>query len=353
MNGGGAERVMLMLANELSKRDFSVSLLLNQAEGSYLKFLSNDVKVVSLNSSRVLTSIVPLVKYFKKERPMVIISAMNFVNIVTLFAKQISGIEARLILSEHNNLSQSISKMSWFKRLVFKGLMSFSYKRSSTVVAVSRGVADDLISQLNISPSIVETIYNPIFTPEIIYYSQAPIQHPWLNDDSIPVVLGVGRLVEQKDFETLILSFSKVVAEMPCRLVILGEGSLRPQLEALVTELGLSHNIFMPGFVDNPYAWMSKVDLFVLSSIYEGFGNVLVEAMACGSRVVSTDCLSGPSEILENGKWGALVPIKNTNIMSQAIIEALSNPVDGSLLERASVFSVENSIREYIKIMID
>ncbi len=152
-----------------------------------------------------------------------------------------------------------------------------------------------------------------------------------------------------KDFSVLIRAFAKVRAKRDCRLVILGEGELRPELEALVRELDVQDSVQLPGFVNNPYAWMSRAELFVLSSAWEGFGNVLVEAMACGATVVSTDCPSGPSEILEGGKWGPLVPVGDVDALAERMLEALSSPTDVNAKLRARDFDYAAIVGQYIE----
>lgn len=348
MNGGGAERVMLTLANGLAEKDIQVDLLLNRVDGPYLKDASKKVNIVNLNTSRTLRSILPLSKYLRTERPDAILSAMNYVNTVTVIAKLISNSDTKVIVSEHNNLTESTKRLSSIKRRILKTLMGYTYKKANQIVAVSNGVGESLIHELNIEANKITTIYNPIFSDELVKRSSELVTHPWLNEAALPLVLAVGRLTPQKDFATLIHAFKKVLKKKACNLIILGEGELRPELERLIKDLGLEDNMQLPGFVDNPYAWMSKADLFVLSSLNEGFGNVIVEAMACGTPVVSTDCPSGPAEILEDGKWGQLVPPSNPDLLAGAIANSLENPLDRDIKTRAKFFSVDNAVEQYL-----
>lgn len=356
MSGGGAERVMLTLANALAEKDMmSIDLVLNRDEGLYLNYVSDKVNIVNLNASRVLKSIIPLSKYLKKEKPDAILSAMNYVNVITVLAKLISGTNTRVVVSEHGNLSASLKNSKWVSKVVLKSLMIWTYKKSDFVVAVSDGVADDLSEQIKINRNKIITIYNPIFTPNFLEKAQVslPLLNPCFDKNAPSVILGVGRLAKEKDFRTLIHAFAKVLTQKKCHLVILGEGALRPELELLIKALDLQDSVQLLGFVDNPHAWMLNADLFVLSSVHEGFGNVLVEAMACGTPVVSTDCPSGPNEILEDGKWGELVPVGNVELLSKAILKVLSKPNKIDVKERASFFSVENSVNKYLEILID
>lgn len=350
MGGGGAERVMLALASGLAEKDIQVDLVLNKVDGPYLKNASEKINIVNLNTSRVLSSIIPLAKYLRKEKPDVILSAMNYVNIVTVLAQLANGSNTKVIVSEHNNLTETKKELSFVKGCVLTSLMKWSYREAYRVIAVSNGVADALTNELKIDRNKFTTIYNPIFSEDLVKRSQESILHPWINNAAFPLVLSVGRLTSQKDFRTLIHAFKQVLEKKNCNLIILGEGELRPELEKLIKSLGLENNIQLLGFVDNPYAWMSHADLFVLSSIREGFGNVIVEAMACGTPIVSTDCPSGPSEILEDGKWGKLVPSGNSDLLAQSIIDSLDNPVKVDVRTRAEFFSVDNAVNKYLDI---
>lgn len=350
MSGGGAERVMLALANGLAEKGIRVDLVLNRVEGPYIKDASPKVNIVNLGTSRVLNSIIPLSKYLHKEKPDAILSAMNYVNIATILAQLISGSDTKVIVSEHNNLTESKKKLGFIKGRILTSLMSWAYRKGDGIVAVSNGVADALTNELKIDRNKITTIYNPIFSEDLVKRSQELILHPWINKTALPLILGVGRLTHQKDFQTLIHAFKKVRENKDCNLVILGEGNQRQELENLIKDLSLDDNVQLPGFVDNPYAWMSHSNLFVLSSIHEGFGNVIVEAMAFGTPVVSTDCHSGPSEILEGGLWGELVPPGNAELLAKAIIKTLNDPNKKDIKNRATFFSVDNAVDQYFDI---
>jgi len=218
-------------------------------------------------------------------------------------------------------------------------------------VAVSRGVADDLARLTGLPREKIQVIYNPVVTPELFVKAEEPLGHPWFAAGEPPVILGVGRLHEAKDFQTLIRAFALVRKKRVARLVILGEGEERPKLEALVRELGLEEEVALPGFVDNPFKYMKRAGVFVLSSQWEGFGNVLVEAMACGTPVVSTACPSGPEEILENGRWGRLVSVGDVDALAEAIILTLDDKNHPDVARRALDFGVQRAIDEYIRVL--
>lgn len=353
MNGGGAERVMLTLANALAEKDnISIDLVLNRAEGSYLNDVSAKVNIVNLNTSRVLKSVIPLSKYLKQEKPDTILSAMNYVNLIAIFAKLLSGTDTRVVVSEHGNLSGSLKNSKWVSKVVLKSLMSWTYKKSDFVVAVSDGVADDLSRQIKVNRNKVVTIYNPVVTEKLEMQKSEKIDHPLIRNNC-SYIIGVGRLEPEKNFSLLINAFAKIHKAFDLYLVILGEGRLDQELKELINKLDLDDKIIMPGFSDNPYAWIKNSKCFVLSSEHEGLPTVLIESMACGTPVVSTDCPSGPNEILEEGKWGELVPVGDLELLSKAIIKVLSKPTKIDVRERAIFFSVQNSVDKYLEILIN
>ena len=216
-------------------------------------------------------------------------------------------------------------------------------------VAVSRGVAHNLAATLAVPDADITTIYNPVVTADLSLKIAAPPNHPWLSSDTAtPVVLAAGRLSEQKDFSTLIKAFARIAARRTCRLIILGEGQKRKDLEDLILGLGLGDRVSLPGWVENPFAFMARASLFVLSSRFEGLPGVLVQALACGCPSVSTDCPAGPSEILQGGKLGPLVPVGDHVALAKAMEQVLDRPPDRRVLqERGAEFSVENTVGAY------
>jgi glycosyltransferase involved in cell wall biosynthesis len=231
-------------------------------------------------------------------------------------------------------------------------LLRRTFPHAASIVAVSEGVAEDILQTLRVPSEKVVTIYNPVVTPEIRELAGEPPDHPWFGDEKVPVVLGAGSLSEQKDFGTLIRSFAVVRSRIAAKLVILGEGSARFQLERLVAELGLQDDVLLPGFVRNPFGYMAQASAFVLSSRYEGLPGVLIQAMACGCPVVSTDCPSGPAEILEGGRLGPLVPMGDVGAMAHAILDMLDRPTSKeALIARADHFSLERSVAGYLDLL--
>jgi glycosyltransferase involved in cell wall biosynthesis len=350
LRGGGAEKAMVTLANAFAKKGLKVDLLLAQVEGPYCKDILPEVRVVNLKSSRVLKSIHKLARYLATEKPGCLLSALNHANIAAIVASSVSGGSCKVIVAEQNSIfgSRSSSAREW---LVMK-LIGRVYRFADAVVAVSHGVAEDLI-RTGVPEKLIHTIYNPVVSNQLLEDSKKPCGHPWLEGDSRPTILAVGRLEPQKDYVTLIRAFSLVQPKHKARLLILGEGSLRSELQTLVDALGLSEEVQLAGFVDNPHAYMSRAALFVMSSRWEGLPTVLIEALACGAAVVSTDCPSGPAEILEGGKWGSLVPVGNAHALADAISTALRHGrlKAGCHSERAMSFSSARAVTEYTRLL--
>jgi len=350
LRGGGAERVMVNLARGFAERGLAVDLVLARAEGPYLAEVPSSVRAVDLGARRVLYALPGLLRYLRRERPHAMLSALNHANVVAIWAWLLSGVETRLVVSEHSTLSRSTENASSLRRRFIPLLIKRFYPRTDAVVTVSRGVAEDLVAQTRLPAEKVKVIYNPVVTPELFAKAEEPLDHPWFRPGEPPVIVGVGRLTAAKDFPTLLRAFALVRQDRPARLVILGEGEDRPELETLVRELGVERDVALPGFVDNPYKYMKRAAVFVLSSQWEGFGMVLVEAMALGTPVVSTDCPSGPAEILEGGKWGRLVPVGKPGQLAGAIMAVLKGErCDPS--PRVSSFSIEAITDEYIQLL--
>ena len=351
LRGGGAERVMVLLANGLAERGYKVDLVAASAQGPYRAEVSPSVNVVDLGAKRVAASLPGLVRYLRKIKPKSMLSAVNHANVIAVIARAIARVPTRLVVSEHNNLSQSRKRPKDLSGKVVQALMHWAYSRADAVVAVSKGVADDLAETLGFPRSRIEVVYNPVVTPKLFERAAASLDHPWLAPGEPPVVLGVGRLTPQKDFATLIKAFAQVRKQRDCRLVILGEGDLRVDLEGLIRDLNLSADVLLPGFSENPFAWMRKCDVFVLSSAWEGLPTVLIEALASGAKVISTDCPSGPSEILEDGKWGAIVPVGEVESLKESMDSALQGLGPENGVERAMRFGVEHAVSGYISVM--
>lgn len=349
--GGGAERAMLNLARGFSEQGIQVDLVLLRVEGAYLSQVPSEVRIIDLGGRRLWQSLPALAHYLQQEKPPVLLSTLDDTNIAALWVRQLVSRKTRLVVNVQNTISQDAKIATQLKTRMMPYLVGYFFPWADAVVPVSHGVADDLI-QLGVNPNRIQVIPNPVITPDVFQKDQETIGHPWFAVDQPPVILGVGRLNKQKDFPTLIQAFAQVRQQRSVRLVILGEGEERTELEALVHQLGLSNDVDLVGFVSNPYAYMARSSVFVLSSLFEGLPSVLIEALAMGTPVVATNCKSGPMEILENGEYGALVEVGDVQGIAAAIVSTLDAPPDRERLrQRAKEFSLERSLEKYTKVL--
>lgn len=354
LNGGGAERVMVTLANAMAVRGFQMNLVLASATGPYLEDVSPAVRIVDLEAVRVIKALLPLVRYLRRERPVAMLSAMSHANVVALLARKLARVSVQVVVSERIAISAAHQVDSGIAARVNYGLMRMFYAEADGICTVSQAASKDLSEFIGLPLQRIQTIYNPFDLPRIAQRISAPIDHPWLARNQPPLLLAIGRLTEQKDFSTLLAAFAQLRRRRAARLVILGEGNMRSTLENQLAGLGLgADDVQFPGFVSNPFAWLSRCDLFVLSSRYEGLPGVLIEAMACGSPVVSTNCLSGPEEILEGGRWGRLVPVGDVAALAQAMADTLDTPKAQlpDVRLRAADFEQERAVDAYLRLM--
>ena len=349
--GGGAERVMVILANEFYLRGVNVDLVLSKSIGPYLLDIHPGVRIVNLNSKRLFFSIIPLVKYMREERPKVMLTALNTANVIAIIARIISRVKFKLVISERAVTSDAIKDNPLMRAKLVPFLMRMTYQKADAIVAVSFGVSDDLVNKFNLSNKNIHVVYNPVVTKQLIKLSNEKFDHEWFGNEKVPVILAVGRLTSQKNFALLIKSFSLLLKNREARLIILGKGELQKELENLTIELNIRDKVSFPSFVKNPFMWMKNSSLFVLSSDYEGLPGTLIQAMACGTPVVSTDCPSGPKEILENGQWGRLVPMRNVEALSQAMMKTLDEDTHPDVALRAQYFDVNHGVDGYLKVL--
>ena len=351
LNGGGAERVVLNLMQGITQRGLPVHLVVATAKGPLLDQLPPSVRLVDLKSSRVIRSIVPLAGYLRRERPRVLISSMNYANLIALWAGKLAGGRVPVIVTVHTTLSQSKPQQVRLSPGIWARLLRTFYPWASSVVAVSRGSADDLARVSGLPRDMIEVVYNPVITLDLLAGARKAIEHPWFAPGEPPVFLGVGRLTRQKDFPTLLRAFAAVRAQRRCRLMILGDGEDRAGLTALASELGVAQDFALPGFQENAAGYMARSAVFVLSSGWEGLPTVLIEALATGARVVSTDCPSGPREILQDGRLGALVPVGDVAGLARAMIQALDEPACPVPPEALRPFTREAAVDHYLSLV--
>ena len=348
LKGGGAQRVVLTIANKLANSGLEVDVVLFEQAGEYVEHVSPRINVWDLRTKRAMRSFLPLLRYTRRRKPLIVISSLPHVNLLMILVKLLGSKATKVIAVEHNTLSQTIQHSRGYSIYVLIALMKLFYRYATKLIAVSHGVKNDLQEVLKLKDKSVTVIYNPVITASLSSQSKKPVRHPFFEDRSSPVIVAAGRLTQAKGFNLLLDAISLVTRDTPCRLIILGEGPDREALEEQLQRLGLESSVSLPGFVANPYSFFSNSDLFVLSSYWEGLPTVLIEALACGTPVVSTDCPSGPKEILENGRLGQLVPVGDVKALASEIRKAFtlghSTPSLDSIHTR---FSEESCVREY------
>jgi glycosyltransferase involved in cell wall biosynthesis len=351
--GGGAERRIINLATEFSKNGYPTDIVVAKSEGAYLKSVPADVRLVDLHASRPFTAIPALVRYLSSEQPRALLATITSANIAAIWASQLASSKARCVVCEASSLSNELHHTSAHNRLLTPLLIRWLFPKAHAIVAVSEGVADDLSRVTGIPRRSIRVIYNPVVSFDLVARSAEKPSHPWLSNGSMPVIVGMGRLTRQKNFETLIHAFAKVRNRIPSKLIILGEGEDRPLLEKLLGDLAIHEHVDLHGFAANPYPILARASLFVLSSRWEGLPWVLIEALACGTKVVSTDCPSGPREILADGAFGQLCPVGDVAAMASAMINALT----GGFVARDPAkwldrFSLQANAERYLDLML-
>lgn len=351
MRSGGAERTMANLSRGLAQQGYAVDMVLAKAEGPHLAEIPDTVRIVDLNARRVLTSLPALVRYLRDERPTALLASWEHANLIALWARRLAGTPPHLVINEQNTISSSTGQTARGRGRLIPVLARWFYPWADGIVAVSTGVADDLAHVTNLPRERIQVIYNPIITPQLRDRAQAAIEHPWFKPGQPPVVLAVGRLRPQKDFSTLIRAFSQMRQSCPARLLILGEGPERPALNALIQQLNLEDHASLAGFTDNPYAYMARASLFVLSSRWEGLPTVLIEALYCGAPVVATDCPNGPREILAQGRYGPLVPVGDEAALASAMATALSGQKLRPPQASWQPFEAEAMVNQYSRLL--
>ena len=385
LNGGGVEQVALAQIDMLRARGYAVDLVLNHLGGHYAERVPAGVRVVPLepadtasvthyrdralrghplmrmrvrfiSANRLvdLAYLPALARYLEHDRPALVIANVWNMVLVAACAQACVREAPRLVGVFHSTFfAEAIQRRSARKHpLQWRHFFAFCrhfYSRAAALVTVSDGVGRDLVRIVGVPTEKVETLHNPVVSPVLHERARQPVEHAWLAPGAPPVIVAVGRLSPEKNYPLLLAAMARLHAVRPeVRLAILGEGAERAQLEGLRDQLGLNEHIILPGWVDNPHAWMRRAALVVLSSNWEGLPTVLIEALACGCPVVATDCLHGPREILEDGRYGKLVPRNDPEALSAALVDTLDTPRQASrLASYAERFSVDASTRRY------
>ena len=386
LEGGGAERSMLNLATGLLARGREVDIVICKNKGAYLDEIPVGARRVVLACSGTLGArLFPLVvrpdllwpmlrtvvlpkkvppetarlrslrNYFAAGEADALISALPYANLVALWAREAAGATLPVVVSERIALLTYCRSPDNFRKWRWRylpELLKRSYDEADCIVSVSQSVGDELIDELGLDPGRMETIYNPVVDDSLAGKAAEPTEHPWFEQGQPPVILGVGRLTEQKGFANLIRAFALLRQSREARLVLLGEGRQRASLVQLAETLGISNDVDMPGFVDNPFKYMANASVTALSSRYEGLPGVLIQAMACGCPVVSTDCPGGSREILDNGRYGPLVAVNDPAALASALETTLQAPLGrDKLVQRAQAFSLDRSVDQYLSLV--
>jgi glycosyltransferase involved in cell wall biosynthesis len=350
--GGGAERVFVELANEFARLGVHVDLALAQAEGPYLAELSAPVRVVDFAAASVSKSLPKLVRHLRSERPVAMLSALDHANVTAIVARLMARASTRCVISARSVPSMLAREAGFARAWPVLQAARLTYRFADGVIANSEGVADDFSRYMRIPRQRIRVIYNPLNVRQIDRLSREPLEHPALPSEETPMILSAGRLSGLKDFPTLLTAFARVRAQRRCRLVILGEGPDRLQLETLARGLGVADDVALPGFVDNPFQWMRRASVFVSSSLSEGCPNALMQALACGTPVVSTDGVGGAREVLEGGRWGRLAPVRDPSSLAASIVATLDAETHPDVRQRAAEFSPESTARRYLQSLL-
>ena len=352
LHGGGAERVAVNLANSFAQRGYAVDMVLLSAAGDFLVDLQPGVRVVDLQVKRLRGALLPLVRYLRQARPAAVLACMWPLTVVALWARTLSRVPMRVVVAEHTTWSRDEIASSPWGRFKVGSTMHHTFSGADGIVTVSKGAADDLARFANLDRKSVTVIYNPVVGDAAPPASTPLLAAGWCSGPARKV-LAVGTLAPVKDYVTLLSAFALLRQKFDARLLILGEGKCRGELDAQIRHLGIEASVFMPGFVKDTAPYYQQADVHVLSSAVEGFGNVIVEALAAGTPVVSTDCQWGPSEILEGGRFGRLVAVGDVAALAVALGESLSGTHDhAALIARAQDFSIDRAVGHYLDLLV-
>ena len=344
--------MLVNLSRGVSQCGLDVDFLMGRAEGPHLSSLPSVVRIIELGHRSEKKILPKLVQYLRKEQPRALLSSKSRSNQDAIEARSLAGVPTRVVIRVGTTVSRRVKGRNPIKRWKSFSPMRRFYPQADAIVAVSGGVARDVAGITGIPLKRIRVIPNPVITPELPFLAEEPVAHPWFTKNGPPIILGGGGFRRQKDFSTLIRAFALIRKKRAARLVILGKGRQKRRLERLALKLGIGEDFYLPGFVANPFAYMAKSSLFVLSSRWEGSPNALTEALALGIPVVSTDCESGPAEILKGGHYGPLVPVEDIGAMARAIEKTLENPLDPSVLKAAvQDYAIETSTAQYMDVL--
>ena len=345
LDGGGAEKVMLALIERFVARGVQCDLVIAIDQGQLLNQVPKEVRLVKLGKRKTIHAALALARYLRRERPQVLLSTIFSANLTALLASTLTTRPFRIVLREANQTEFDIQGGTGPLAWVNKHAATCLYRRADAVIAVAESVGQGLIKARLTKECHLHVIQNPVITNSVLQGS--PVA-----SSTIPTILACGRLAPQKDHATLLRAFVKVRSQVDATLVILGEGSLLSELQALACRLGISDTVMFAGFVRNPQDWIRKASLFVHPSRFEGMSNVLIEALACGCPIIATDCPGGTREVLADGRYGTLVPVGDEVALADAILGVLRGDTkfpDAS--EHLRQFDVERVTDAYLSVL--
>jgi glycosyltransferase involved in cell wall biosynthesis len=365
---GGTQKVVLNLLKVFTNQErFDLELVIlslkSSSQETLIEQVPKRVNIINLHTviehriKSYVQIILAIIKYLNQEKPDFLLSNIPLANWLSLAAKKLTNYPVKVFVVEHSFFLQDTLKIVKANNtksktnieLLISPLMRWLYPQAQGIIAVSQSLAQYVETTLNLKTDSVKVIYNPVIDAEMLLKSEYEVDNDWINSQSEPVFLAVGRLSLQKDYETMLKAFAQYKLNNSGKLLILGEGELRTKLENLITTLKLDNEVRLLGFTDNPYSYMSKVNCLVLSSLWEGLPTVLIEAMACGCQVIATDCPYGSKEILAGGEYGFLVPTQDISALAQAMEQVLISPKNPEKLQqRAKDFMIEKAAAEYL-----
>ena len=352
LRAGGAEQVVITLLNGLASRGYSVELLLSEYSGPLKTELDDSVKVATLPPARtsvfgVAAHLPAIAMYLQQKNPAAMFPHLEHPSVVCLTAHIATDTDTVVIPTQHSTLVGPGGGTP--KDRIVDNLVPHLYPSANRIIAVAQGVANSITERTAVDPSDVSILHNPVDIDRIQRQAQEPLEHDWFVNDELKVILFVGRIAPEKDLQTWLQVFNSVHAENPrTRAVIAGRGPDREELLQFAERLGIADVVAMPGYVDNPYKYMKRASVFLLSSRREGLPTVLIEALACGCPVVATDCRSGPREVLADGQFGQLAPVAEPSQIAKAVSEVLEqSPAPAKLRSRADNFAATSVLDDY------
>jgi len=348
---GGIGRNLANLSNTLFRFGYRVDILVDRESFPYAGDISEGVNIRHLKTSHRIGGVLHLLGYFLKYKPQVVLTPFVQLTLLAVRTRRLFRVPVKIFANIHSIYSVDFGSLDQKKRYRRVMDMKQYYSECDGLIAVSDGAAIDFSKLTGIPDSSIHRIFNPVVTDDLIERSMSRPDHPWFQADQPPVIIGIGRLVKNKNFDHLIEAFDILREQRECRLVIVGEGPARPDLESRAKESLFSEEILFTGRLENPFPHLRHSSVMVLASSYEGLSNTLIESLAIGTPVVSTDCPYGPREILEDGRYGELVPVKDINSLAAAVNRAIDDPIDRSrLIESANRFKDTDIARSYISV---